>query len=66
MHRIDERLLKDHHPQQQGLRLQGNCPLFSQGSLKDHHPQQQGLRLEIEDCPPRWVTSKTIIHNNKD
>ena len=39
--------LKDHHPQQQGLRrdinsIEGICP---SKELKDHHPQQQGLRL---------------------
>ena len=39
-------MLKDHHPQQQGLRLPRLAPADSSlANLKDHHPQQQGLRL---------------------
>ena len=37
--------LKDHHPQQQGLRLflaTSRAAILI--GLKDHHPQQQGLR----------------------
>ena len=36
--------LKDHHPQQQGLRQETIADIISAADLKDHHPQQQGLR----------------------
>ena len=36
--------LKDHHPQQQGLRQICTVSTAVLGILKDHHPQQQGLR----------------------
>ena len=39
------RALKDHHPQQQGLRPQDYAKISAIApTLKDHHPQQQGLR----------------------
>ena len=37
-------VLKDHHPQQQGLRPPILRDLLHNDYLKDHHPQQQGLR----------------------
>ena len=44
-------LLKDHHPQQQGLRrLLLNLVDGVSTLLKDHHPQQQGLR-PLEEIP---------------
>ena len=37
-------MLKDHHPQQQGLRPVNTASNVRYLILKDHHPQQQGLR----------------------
>ena len=63
---VDEELVRDYLPLQQGLRHVNNRETLTFVAVRDYLPLQQGLRLPFS-CFLRFLLwSETIFHYNKD